>query len=248
MGSSQRLNKIETELTPQQAILLWINESHSHGTLESYVKWLSEKSDERSPFRFGEKSIAAIGKSLAKQKPSEKQKVLNQAMQDYEFLYHLFLNLNAHFQSTCREKYFWSQLLIEHLVGLKKPDGVTDLEAIESWKDLFFGFYAETFMENESLRIVMRNHYSGHELLFPDLVFQLGARIRLSHFLHETFNDFFHDQGDITPIDVISFEESLRPQVGAKVKAMADLARAEVLVRWGKREQGLSLVEPYIFS
>ncbi len=47
MRANQRLYKIETELTPQQAILLWIKEAHSHGTLENYVKWLSEKPDVR---------------------------------------------------------------------------------------------------------------------------------------------------------------------------------------------------------
>jgi len=60
MGSNQRLLKIETALTPQQAILLWIKEAHSHPTMENYAKWLSENPETRSPFRFGEKCVIRI--------------------------------------------------------------------------------------------------------------------------------------------------------------------------------------------
>ncbi len=248
MGSNQRLHKIETSLTPQQAILLWIKEAHSHPTLESYAKWLSENPETRSPFRFGEKAIDAIEKSASRQKQHDTRQIVSQAMQEYEFLYHLFLDTNVHFHTTAREKSLWSQLLLERIKIFKGVEAEIDMEDVSYWKELFLGFYAETYIESATLKLLSQKHYSGNGLLFQDLVFQMECRLRLGHFLHETFNDFCHDRSDITPIDLTTFESGLHTHINQKLKAMTALARAEVLVKWGRREDGVALVEKHLFS
>ena len=38
-----RLDRVEQGLTPQQAIVLWLEETHQHGSLLAFVAWLKEQ-------------------------------------------------------------------------------------------------------------------------------------------------------------------------------------------------------------
>ena len=248
MGSSQRLHKIETTVTPRQAALLWINEAHAHPNLEDYAKWLSESSAARSPFRFVENAIDAFEKSADQQKPEDQQKVATQARQEYVFLYNLFLNINTHVMKTVREKSLWVQLLLERLGTIKLGLDEVDLEEVSYWKKLFFGFYGETYVETRSFEILKQKYYPGHEILFSDLALKMESLERVAKILLESFNVFCDGRKDISPIDLRVFESQLQPHLDQKVKNMADLAKAEVLVRWGRRSEGAALVKKQVFG
>ncbi len=45
----QRMNKLESDLTPQQAMLLWMTEAHSFETVEAYARHLKGKPDSAWP-------------------------------------------------------------------------------------------------------------------------------------------------------------------------------------------------------
>jgi hypothetical protein len=248
MGSSQRLHKIETTVTPRQAALLWINEAHAHSNMEDYVKWLSENPAAKSPNRFVENAIDAFEKSADNQKPEDQQKVVTQARQEYVFLYHLFLNINSHVMKTVREKSLWVQLLLERLGTLKSGLDEVDLEEVSNWKKLFFGFYGETYVETRAFKVLNQKYYPGHEILFSDLTLKMESLERVAKILLESFNVFCNGREDLTPIDLSAFENQLQPHLDQKVKDMADLAKAEVLVTWGRREAGASLIKKQVLD
>jgi hypothetical protein len=248
MGSDQRLHKIETTLTPSQAALLWINEAHAHQNMEGYVKWLSEGPTTRSPFRFVENAIDALEDSGGRQKPENKQKIVTQAKQEYEFLYHLFIDVNSHLMRTAREKSLWAQLLLERLGNIKSGLDELGPEDVSGWKNLFLGFYAEIYVESRSFKVLSQRYYPGHEILFRDSVLQMESLERVAKILYVSFNAFCDDRKDITPIDLPAVENQLQPHIDQKVKNMTNMAKAEVLVKWGRREDGIALIEKQAFG
>ena len=43
MRQQHRLDRVETSLTPTQAMVLWLEEAMAHGSLQGYVHWLKEQ-------------------------------------------------------------------------------------------------------------------------------------------------------------------------------------------------------------
>ena len=48
-GGMRRVEKLETGLTPKQAILLWLQEAHAFNTIEEYVRHLKTQPDSDAP-------------------------------------------------------------------------------------------------------------------------------------------------------------------------------------------------------
>ena len=42
-GQRTRLDKVETSLTPAQAVLLWMQEAHAFGSMRAYAEWVVEQ-------------------------------------------------------------------------------------------------------------------------------------------------------------------------------------------------------------
>ncbi len=52
MGSrNSRLDKLESHLTPKQAVLLWMAEAHQFQTLEEYASHMKTQPDDAWPIR-----------------------------------------------------------------------------------------------------------------------------------------------------------------------------------------------------
>ena len=48
-GGKRRVEKLETGLTPKQAILLWLQEAHAFNTIAEYVRHLKTQPDSAAP-------------------------------------------------------------------------------------------------------------------------------------------------------------------------------------------------------
>ncbi len=66
MGSgNRRLDKLESQLTPTQAILLWMAEAHQFQTLEEYAGHMETQPDDAWPLRrLGDQMTASVKQAL----------------------------------------------------------------------------------------------------------------------------------------------------------------------------------------
>ena len=68
-GGMRRVEKLETGLTPKQAILLWFQEAHAFNAIEEYVRHLKTQPDSAAPIPKLTTQVEEAVKQTLKGKP-----------------------------------------------------------------------------------------------------------------------------------------------------------------------------------
>ena len=104
----QRVAKLETGLTPKQAILLWFQEAHGFNTIFEYIRHLKGQPDTAAPIpRLTDQVAEAVKQTLKGHPREEIDKAVRQAYKDVLFLFFLHQQVNRKLISE--ERYFWTQ-------------------------------------------------------------------------------------------------------------------------------------------
>ncbi len=94
---NRRLDKLESNLTPKQAMLRWMMEAHQFGSLEEYAAHMKSQPDDAWPLRrLGDQMRAAVRQSFKGRPEIAINQALRRADLDVLFLFYL------HQQSNCR--------------------------------------------------------------------------------------------------------------------------------------------------
>ena len=121
----QRVAKLETGLTPKQAILLWFQEAHGFNTIFEYIHHLKSQPDSAAPIpRLTDQVAEAVKQTLKGHPREEIDKAVRQAYKDVLFLFFLHQQVNRKLISE--ERYFWTQgrFLIAELKSLLREQAL----------------------------------------------------------------------------------------------------------------------------
>ena len=107
----RRIEKLETGLTPKQAILLWLQEAHAFNTIEEYVRHLKTQPDSAAPLNKLTAQVEEGVKQTLKGQPREEiDRAVRQAFKDVLFLFFLHQQVNGKLLSENR--YYWTRWLL----------------------------------------------------------------------------------------------------------------------------------------
>ena len=110
-GGVKRLEKLETGLTPRQAILLWFQEAHGFNTIFEYIHHLKSQPDSAAPIPRLTAQVAGPIKQTLKGQPREAiNRAISQARRDVLFLFLLHQQINGKLATEWR--YYWTRLLL----------------------------------------------------------------------------------------------------------------------------------------
>ena len=121
----QRVAKLETGLTPKQAILLWFQEANGFNTIFEYIHHLKSQPDSAAPIpRLTDQVAEAVKQTLKGHPREEIDKAVRQAYKDVLFLFFLHQQVNRKLISE--ERYFWTQgrFLIAELKSLLREQAL----------------------------------------------------------------------------------------------------------------------------
>lgn len=97
MSQDRRLDKVEAALTPQQAVLHWMEEAHEHGSLLAYSLWLVDQADSAYPLVKMPRQVAdAVRKQMKGHEREEIDRIIRLRQRDVLFLFHLHFLTNTH--------------------------------------------------------------------------------------------------------------------------------------------------------
>ncbi len=95
-SANRRLDKLESNLTPKQAMLHWMSGAHSFQTLEEYAAHMKGQPDNAWPLgRLGDQMKAAAEQSLKGRPKEEINRALRQTLLDALFLFFLHQQSNG---------------------------------------------------------------------------------------------------------------------------------------------------------
>lgn len=167
--SRRRLDKLEGALGPREAVLHWMEDAHTYGSLPAYVGSLIDQPEAAQPFIAVPARVEqAIWAAMRGQRPGFVKQVTHEAVGDTVFLLRLVLGLNVHIDGVLRVErlrqaslYWWSRAL--------EAEGKRDKRARAEWRRgaaTFRGVLAAT----ERARAGAEAHsLDGHGCLFPEL-------------------------------------------------------------------------------
>ena len=155
----QRVAKLETGLTPKQAILLWFQEAHGFNTIFEYIHHLKSQPDSAAPIpRLTDQVAEAVKQTLKGHTREEIDKAVRQAYKDVLFLFFLHQQVNRKLISE--ERYFWTQgrFLIAELKSLLREQA---LGRRMRWNQIRVGIETPYPLDSETAAAVeaAKQHY-----------------------------------------------------------------------------------------
>ena len=155
----QRVAKLETGLTPKQAILLWFQEAHGFNTSFEYIHHLKSQPDSAAPIpRLTDQVAEAVKQTLKGHRREEIDKAVRQAYKDVLFLFFLHQQVNRKLISE--ERYFWTQgrFLIAELKSLLREQA---LGRRMRWNQIRVGIETPYPLDSETAAAVeaAKQHY-----------------------------------------------------------------------------------------
>jgi hypothetical protein len=220
--SKRRLDKLEGSLSPKEAVIHWLTEAHTYGSLPAYVESLIDQPDTAQPFIAVPAQVEkAVFESMRGQRSAFVKKVMREATGDTVFLLRLVIGLNVHVEETLRVErlrhaalYWWSRAL-EAAPGTK-----SDATVPPDWRR-GVGTLRGTLTGTDEARAMLEVRYlDGHDCLFPKLATEWRGLCAVAEALTA-------DEGNLE-------DESARGVAEQRIQQVVRMARADGLEASGR--------------
>jgi hypothetical protein len=261
MGKAEqrRLDQVAQALSPQEAVLLWMQEAHQHQTISGYMDALHDGPDTTYPMMWLPTQVRQAVQTAMK---GEKAEVIRQAerkaVREVAFLFYLQLQLNTRLWGDWRAMclhlaYVASEL--RHRCADDDPEAA-DLANVRQHAGDTLGEFLQ--WEIASRRIAAR-YYAGTNPLFPAHAEQLASSLRHAEQVVMIFNDHLdyltwlrtestkRTKGrlpplSVEPIDLEALWQAITPAGVDLARHIVVMAQAEAAEFLGETRQALALV------
>lgn len=203
MTLKKRLERIETSLTPKQAVLLFLKEILELGP-EGYLRmiWL----DRKKPWELVSSAVEdAIRQSLKGASRSTVYRIVREAKNQADVLVLLIFNLHERVQSELSLDQPYEALLREQFRRMLREFGHEEKfqpEEWNSWRTLLIERLVRMRQLKETVATISTRHFDRHQLLFAAHEQRLSRAIVLLQELVKDYNSFAIDEFALTPIEI----------------------------------------------
>jgi len=203
MTLAKRASDVEEKnLSPKEAVILWMQEAHQFDSLVSYGCWLAEQPLSTYPLMRIPKQVAAAVRAQNKGVPqAQLQHKIHRAQKDALFLFHVQEQLNERVLLEDETRHLKLALLKEKLLTLvywthsvdrdrldsfQLPDSpkqsstrepIADRESLDTiitrWPQEEALFWGEVTALLQAERLLSERYFSGEHLFFPETVSEL---------------------------------------------------------------------------
>jgi hypothetical protein len=261
MNFAKRLEKIETSLTPKQAVLLWLkevqqaDEKHRENTLwalmpEAVWNRLSKivEAQWRDTRNRISKNVDAILVSIGKggRSPDFSPEPLLERWEQADFLVVLVQQLNADIVLDSRETGQNLSALFGGLGEMGREHKEPALFAeCGGWRAGFVDTLTRLWLLKATIQAISKQYYDNHSILFADEETTLEEGIEFAESLANWYN---HLEGALpgwTAIDLADLQSSIAAKVPAAVDEQVAQAQARILARNGHYKTAWELLKKF---
>ena len=182
-NAKRRAKKLDSNLTPKQAVLLWMQEVHAFTGFKEYFFHLKKQPHTYSPVSRLINQVAEGVKQTLKGRPQEEiDQAVRQAYRDVLFLYYLQQQVNG--KVVSEERNNWSQALLlltkvgsmlrgQSLLDHSRKSLVADEQAaeqfrqqVEHWKELALRSLPEIHTLRKAIDSINERYFESQGILF----------------------------------------------------------------------------------
>ena len=251
MSLRKRLIKIETALTPKQAVLLWLKEVQQLDPNEFAERFFKCPMHEAPRVRIPEMAEKAVRDSLRKKglKPESVSEAAHEAWKRADFMLVLVYLLNDEIVQDARVSTPCLRLLLVELGWMEEKHKEHGLfTAWGGWRALFINTMTRTLLLRATIEAISERMYDNHSILFPGVETSLNHRIKWAELLAASYNALEGVLPSWTAIDLAALRSSIEAEVPAEVAKQVAHAKAKTLQALGEWKAAWDLLEPYALA
>jgi hypothetical protein len=266
MSLDRRLDKVEGSLTPQQAVLVWLEEIATCHDLYDFVDHLRNQPESGRPLaRLPDQLRKSIEQAMKGQPKPAVEVEVRRSVRDVAFLLYLHRYSNVEVTEPIRAWGLELGLLRERFLRLamerderqrtrmtgtraaSKPRPKRNTELEKNWVGSTKYFLAELYARREAFKSISSTYFSGKPILFPDLAIGLDVFIAHTERLAEVFNDLMcYGRGETSHIDLQSTLTQSDKEMARVRTRIIYMAKSEALHFMGDNEGSRRLAEELV--
>ncbi len=253
----RRLQRIETELTPTQAAVLWLQEAHRFKSLQAYGQWLAGQPDAAFPlYRLHDLVVPAVEQAMKRAEREERDQAVRAALREVGFLFFVHQQANARILSDWRALHFGVAMLTHD--PTPAAGTVTRGRKQPSRRDQWHAHAADMLLDlaalTEAMRVLGERYFGGNAVLFSNAAEALAFCLEKAELLIEMHNDHIGFAGrrwsqarlkkELIDGDAI---KALAPETATPlVVEIVACAKSEVHTLMGERDAAVEAVRPLV--
>jgi hypothetical protein len=188
--TDKRLDKIAGQLTPQQAVLLWMQEAHQYPTVAAYMDALKDAPVTKYPMmRLPDQVTQAVRTARKGEKPEVITRAVRQAMREVAFLFSSQLQVNTRLWADWRAMCLHLAYVASDLGHLCADDDEPPEAELGRVRQHAIDAVLEFLQWDIAIHKIAGRYYGGASLLFPAQAEQLAASLQSAEQVVMIFND-----------------------------------------------------------
>ncbi len=254
----RRLSKIESSLTPKQAVLLWMEEAHQHDSLFQYVASIKDGPDNAWPlYRLSEQAEASTRANMKGQPRGDVERAVRLAVRESYFLFHIHQQMNRRLMEEGRAHFLQAQVLaalLNHLYhdaecGRPQDRNRPSLKKRRTqWAFCAREFLRELFTLEKAAGAISDRYFDGHPVLWPKIRNTLDDLIETTLGFAELFAISFPSRRrkSVEQIDAVAISHEAAEAAPDLQAYIVDMAKAEVLDSMGEGQAAAEIVKRHV--
>ena len=251
---AQRLDRIESSLTPTEAVVKWMDEAHEHGSLREFALSIVRQPDTKAPlYRLRDFVIPGLEPRLKGKSPDEKNRRIHRALRDIAFLYYLQLEVNTRVTAETRAWLLTAVLISKEWLNSGSAPGEPDqgMDGEGSWRCSAQRFIHELYVYDRAACVVGDAYFNGRPVLFPDAAETLQDLIgRIETLIKMDNHDIKGGNGKCRAItriiDLYKIKELAQEDAKHLIGEIVVMAKAEALEICGENRDSVVLIRKHL--
>ena len=258
--ADRRLAKLESSLSPREAVLAWLVEAQQFPTMEDHARSIAELPVEAAPLSvIGQRVEASVRASMKGQPQDDVRDAVRRAVGDGAFLFTLVLQINVQALEFAKVEglraaavFFWMGSILGGPRAADLSPEAWEIHRQEldrcwaSWRTVVDRLSLDVRVENEARARLERRYFGGRDVFFADVGQAWAEHVnqveRLSA-LAETMASTGGPKARLRRSSANGPSVSMTERVAGRVTRLADDARVRAYEIMGDRERAVTIME-----
>ena len=247
MLKQKLLTRIETALTPKQAVLLWLQENKGK-TSDEYSRWLLSHPRSASPRPKVEARVAeAIRSAMKGKEPNQISQAIRQGQMEADFLILLVNRTNTAILDESQTRWLRIALLYERLRNAALSNDESDWAP--TWTVSLRSLAIDVFSLQTACELIREEYFDGVCILLKDAREDLEQQARTVQQLINSSDGLVIDvEQPKRAIDGEALRTTIAERASARAGYIVALAKSKMLDDFGEPEAADAVLRPYFLE
>jgi hypothetical protein len=251
MTLARRLAAVESALTPTQLVLRWLEEAHSFGGLEAFVRSQLAEESFAPPLDQLARAAANRARTSVKGKPHEEVgKAVDSAIRETVFRFELVLRINVITHELLEREMLFDAAFSAQLALLTTESRAARrrdplyLERFTTLRGLILLRLSELRASEQARLTVEERYLAGHPALFPDDVAAWAEQLKSSEKLAGLALGLAEHDG--LPSALMPQPDSTADRVNALIADLVEPAKVTALEQLGEGRRAFGIATAWL--